>query len=282
MLMSKLYRLFQNLLINGSAMRFAVGKQIVLGLCFILATESVLAQTISTTDVDIDDDGLIEIYNIEGLNNIRNDLAGTSVTIVIAGTSIINNAGCPASGCNGYELMQNLDFSDPNSYASGTVNTVFTNSGSGFPPIGGSFTGIFEGNGFQIRNLYVNISGDAGLFADLGAGTIRNLGILNATVTGNNNAGGLVGKQTGLGSQITNCYATGTITATAQHAGGLVGSQTGVLSKVANCYATANVAGNSNAGGLVGKQTGIQSEITNCYATGTVTGNNNAGGLVGD
>ena len=76
---------------------------------------------ISPTDVDLDDDGLIEIYNIEGLNNIRYNLAGTSITTEASTT---NDAGCPMGGCNGYELMQNLDFSDPNSYASGTANAA--------------------------------------------------------------------------------------------------------------------------------------------------------------
>ena len=245
---------------------------------------------ISPTDVDLDDDGLIEIYNIEGLNNIRYNLAGTSITTE---TSTTNDTGCPMGGCNGYELMQNLDFSDPNSYASGIANTDFlpdgadpaTATNAGFPPIGGSFTGTFEGNGFQIHKLYVNISGDAGLFADLGTGTIRNLGIVDANVTGNNNVGGLVGLQSGLSSQITNCYATGTIKATTQNAGGLVGEQSGDLSQITNCYATANVTGNSNAGGLVGKQTGTISQITNCYATGTVAatgGIPKIGGLVGE
>ena len=249
---------------------------------------------ISPTDVDLDDDGLIEIYNIEGLNNIRNDLAGTSVTIVIAGTPTINNAGCPTSGCNGYELMQNLDFSDPNSYASGTVNNDFrpdggdpaTATNAGFPPIGGSFTGTFEGNGFQIHNLYVNTSGNAGLFAGIGqgatGGTIRNLGIVDAYITSTTqSAGGLVGQQAGNSSQVTNCYATGSVTGN-ENAGGLVGWQSGGAGKVTNCYATANVTGTTNAGGLVGKQGGAVNQITNCYATGMVTGATNIGGLVGE
>ena len=39
------------------------------------------------------------------------------------------------SNCNGYELARSLDFNDPGSYASGTVNTAWT-TGSGWLPIG--------------------------------------------------------------------------------------------------------------------------------------------------
>ncbi len=44
-----------------------------------------------------------------------------------------------------YNLMEDLDLSDPDYY----------NSGLGWVPIG-TFTGIFEGNGHIIRNLMIN------------------------------------------------------------------------------------------------------------------------------
>ncbi|MEK9765695.1 MAG: hypothetical protein VW274_04385, partial [Thalassolituus sp.] len=53
-------------------------------------------------DYDLDDDGLIEINDLSDLDEIRNNLDGTS----LYGTS----QGCPEAGCNGFELTTDLDF----------------------------------------------------------------------------------------------------------------------------------------------------------------------------
>ena len=73
----------------------------------------------SPTDIDQDDNGLIDICYLEGLNAIRHNPAGSG-----------NQAqGCPSAststlaGCNGYELAKDLDFLDDASYSS-TSNKV--------------------------------------------------------------------------------------------------------------------------------------------------------------
>ena len=222
--------------------------------------------------------------------------------------------------------MSDLDFADLNSYASGAVNLAFrpqkmdgteattdvdidAATNPGFTPIGdsffNSFTGTFEGNGFTISNLYVNINENAtndtyaGLFGSVNNGTVRNLGLLDAYIKGTNTntnisigrvyAGGLVGFSSS--STIQNCYVTGNVTGTGTsspnvNAGGLVGFNSD--GTVTNSYATGTVSGtgsgNVNTGGLVGSSAGT---VTNSYATGTVTaegtgsGDANAGGLVG-
>ena len=62
-------------------------------------------------DVDDDNDGLIEIATAEELGNIRHDLDGTHYDEDDddATNNIGSNAGCPTSGCNGYELANNID-----------------------------------------------------------------------------------------------------------------------------------------------------------------------------
>ena len=65
-------------------------------------------QLCSETDIDLNDNGLIDICDLEGLDAIRYQLDGTGYRAG-AQTSKIT-AGCPATGCNGYELMKNLDF----------------------------------------------------------------------------------------------------------------------------------------------------------------------------
>ena len=228
-------------------------------------------------------EGKSEITSIEDLNRVRYNLDGD------------------------YELLNNLDFNDDNSYATGVVNNAYrpldntdpTASGAavvpdpadgqnpGFTPIG-SFTGTFEGNNFTISNLYINLGvNDVGLFSAIsGSAMIQNLGLVNVYVKSSPAAaqsiGALVGyKPTGT---ITNCYATGTVTVSSPSgtlAGGLVGYN--LAGTIENCYANINVSnttsgGSKISGGLVGNNAGT---INNSYAIGAVTGDSRIGGLVG-
>ena len=141
-----------------------------------------------TTDIDQDDDGLIEICNLEGLNAIRYQLDGTGYKANGSATKI--TAGCPDTGCKGYELTQDLDFSDDDSYSS-TANMVVWTTGTGWNPIGNSsantFNATFDGNGYTISNLMINRSGTnfVGLFGYMGSGVeIANVGLLNVDIIG--------------------------------------------------------------------------------------------------
>ena len=161
-------------------------------------------------------------------------------------------------------------------------------------PLGTSskpFTGIFNGNGHVISNFKITSQyKDVGLFG-YNTGTIKNLGVENFTINVSRSdkiyAGGLVGYN--YNGTITNCYATGSVTATAHSissyasasAGGLVGYNDG--GTITNCYATGSVtatatttstssssssSSSARAGGLVGYNDG--GTITNCYAEGDV------------
>ena len=64
---------------------------------------------------DADGNGLIEIYSLLDLHNMRYNLAGTSYET--SDVPVENSSGCPAllpgqdeGGCRGYELMRDLDF----------------------------------------------------------------------------------------------------------------------------------------------------------------------------
>ena len=247
-------------------------------------------------DVDIDNDGLIEIYNLETLHAIRFQMDGTSYRATAESTT--NTLGCPNNKCNGYELARNLDFNDDGSYSS-TANRIIWTTGEGWQPIGdsfsGTFTGKFEGNGFTISNLMVNRDGTngIGLFGHTASGAeIANVGLLNGDITGNYNVGSLIGLNgTGLfgdgvglvdnnGGTITNSYATGTVVGRGDRVGGLVGWNEG---NITNSYTTGTVVGRggSSVGGLVGRND--EGNITNSYATGAVVGRSSrhVGGLVG-
>ena len=72
------------------------------------------------------------------------------------------------------------------------------NPNSGWEPIGGDydnvFQGNFDGNGFDIKDLYINTTEDyAGLFGYAENATITNVSLINVNITGNSAVGGLVG-----------------------------------------------------------------------------------------
>lgn len=171
-----------------------------------------------------------------------------------------------------YVLKQDID-------ASGTSRWNFWNSGNNFIPIGDStnpFTGNFDGLGHIVSNLTINNPsiGNVGLFGYVDKGTIRNIGIVNSSVVGGYNVGGLVGNNTGI---IDKSYAIVSIFAN-YNFGGLVGENSGTIS---NSYAggsVGNAVDGNTIGGLVGNNSGI---INNTYATTTIYGENYLGGLVG-
>ena len=199
---------------------------LVLTLALAIGSQPALAQTAPCTlsDIDRDDDGLIEICDLEGLDAVRFQLDGTGYKASGSATKI--TAGCPNTGCKGYELTQDLDFNDDNSYSS-TANKITWTTGTGWDPIGyyeshndgnnNLFTATFDGNNHIISNLMINNSQirSAGLFSGMGRQSkIINTGLLNINVKLTSlypDVGGLVGYNKG---NITNSYATGSVIGT--------------------------------------------------------------------
>ena len=248
---------------------------------------NLLPITLLSEDIDKDDDGLIEIDSLEGLNAIRYQPDGTSYRKTSTSPEI--TTGCPADGCKGYELMRDLDFLDDASYRSISNKDKWT-KGEGWQPIRDGatlFSSTFEGNNHTISNLMINrpaATNSVGLFGALESSSeINNLGLLNVDIKGAKNVGSLAGWN--FAGSIANSYATGAVNGN-DYVGGLVGSNDG---SIANSYATGSVVGKGTVGGLVGwnlarpnNDRDLQpGRITNSYATGSVVGKTHAGGLVG-
>ena len=194
-------------------------------------------------DIDIDDDGLIEVYYLEDLNAIRYQLDGSGYRASIQVSAI--TAGCDdddSKVCRGYELVRNLDFSANNSYSSSPNKVIWQpnrdKSNAGWIPIGsGSATStsapmMFEGNGYAISNLYQNTPAYGGLFGNIdNTGenplTIYNIGLLDVDIQtkGGDNGGLAAACKNCL---IANSYATGTLSSevSVDTIGGLVGRAT--------------------------------------------------------
>jgi len=152
------------------------------------------------------------------------------------------------------------------------------NQGKGWQPIGTEddlFTGAFDGQGHEIRDLLINRPDESfiGLFGVVGeGGIVQNIGVVNADVTGYGAVGALVGDNEGT---VSNSYATGSVIGTGW-VGGLVGANLGTVSY---SYSTGSVTGDERVGGLVGFNEAAP--VSNSYSTGSVTGRYSVGGLVG-
>ena len=255
----------------------------------------------------------------------------------------LDSMGCPSTGCKGFELKRNLDFDTSGDGYVNKAGDAFWNDGKGWLPIAGvgirdssgqvdhclvtynmygylypncrgtpkwpfAFRAIFEGNGYTIKNLYVNdikLMG-AGLFGYSATGSvIRNVGLTvtpnsgsmvrghryvgalggylrgdvlasyaNVDVSGRNKLGGLIGFASGdSGSKLLESYATGDVTGVSgyhNHAvGGLVGRVSGILGIVGASFASGEVNSNvGDAGGLFGDK--WSRTIAATYATGDV------------
>ena len=147
-------------------------------------------------DIDKDGDGLIEIYNLTMLNNVRYtpDSSGyrKSATAEKETRGLKKGKKKKIFGyaykretefkIRGYELMRDLDFEDAKSYESNLINKKYF-YGAGWTPIS-NFQGIFEGNGHIIKHFYINrpTYEGVGLFANIKEGEINNLGLENVSV----------------------------------------------------------------------------------------------------
>ncbi len=261
-------------------------------------------------EVDRDSNGLIEIDNLTMLHDIRYNLEGTSYRTGTA--SVGNSAGCPDTGCIGYELTRNLDFDVNGDGSTWSGNGGYTldpadsqadyfpvnNDGTGgWLPIGDGktpFVAVFNGNGYSLSNLAIRRDlAYIGLFGAIGGGAVvYNLGLIDnlAAYTGSSNGdiyiGGLVGEQ-GSGS-IMACQTTGDAAGGGggyDIVGGLVGWQRGGSITASHTMGDAFGGGGSVdiVGALVGWQGG--GSISASYATGVAGGGDGGydevGALVG-
>lgn len=191
--------------------------------------------------LDTAPEGYTEIRTAEELATVKDNLSGN------------------------YILMADIDMTD---VAFEPIGTIYTTP----------FTGTFDGNYHKISNLKIESNKlGTGMFAHIKGGTISNLILENAKVTGGRSVGALVGYNEG---KISNVGVTGEIKGTDQ-LGGLAGVNTG-RGTITNAYSTVTVTGTSKyVGGLAGSNSGL---LTNTYAVGKVTSTetSSVGGLTGN
>ena len=132
-----------------------------------------------------------------------------------------------------YDLMNDINIST-NVYQSPTNTTT-----AGWTPIG-VFDGIFNGNGYIIKNLKINLpeASGVGFFSSTSDNSVIKNMVLGGQVIGQSNVGGIV------------AYSRSAL--------------------IYNCYNKCSVRGISNVGGIVGQSTA--GEIKNCTNSGSLYG----------
>ena len=202
------------------------------------------------------------------------DFFGTSNRLTINGkiyaleNSISALASAIAAHPGGrYALANSYDASKDGTYAKSPIGTVVR--------------GTVEGLGNTISNLTINSRYGVGFIYSIApSGEVRDIGLLNVSVTGNGKTGqdyigALVATNNGA---IQNAYATGSVNCSNYiEAGGLAGYSPG---RILNSHSSVAVNGSGCA--FVGGLVGLGGVLTKSYAAGSVTTEAGvAGGLVG-
>ena len=140
-----------------------------------------------------------------------------------------------------------------------------------------SFTGIFDGGEKTIRGLNIQGASPAGLFGSIGRGGIaRNINIMNSTIKGGNNTGGICGELKG---RILNCTVSASVSGQV-NTGGITGSVTENAEIIdTSFFGFVNSGGKSYTGGITGFiDGGIVRDSDN---SGMIQGGDNTGGITG-
>ncbi len=169
------------------------------------------------------------------------------------------------------------------------IDLISYATGDGWMPIGsgmGPFTGSFDGAGFTIDKLTIYRTGqnDVGLFGYTQGASLKQIRLINVSVTGATQTGALVG-YADIGTVINNCSVVGgSINSDGMSIGGIVGLITGAGSSINQSFTQGMSITTSlySVGGLVGYLQN-SATIANSYSTSTVSTSNlgKAGGIAG-
>jgi len=146
-----------------------------------------------------------------------------------------------------------------------------------------TFSGTFDGRGHTISNLDLDLSGSpasTGLFASVTGGTIKRLGITNATVrSGSSSFHAAPLLAIGSGSPvIEDCWSSGcTVTTDGNLAGGLISNAASIT--VRRCWAANTISGTVGAqvGGLIGTATNSTNNSSGTFFDSDAAGTTDTG-----
>ena len=146
----------------------------------------------------------------------------------------------------------------------------------------------FDGDGHVIRNFSCKGKSYSSFFGIL-CGECRNVGFIDATISGSNASGVIAGylgirspKSSNYVGKVSGCYVSGSVSGAP--AGGIAGMSGTAYSprfcEISNCYSAARVSSSGDGGGIVGTMLD-GGAVTNVYATGRIAGDKVCGGIAG-
>ena len=164
--------------------------------------------------------------------------------------------------------------------------------GNGWEPIGQAgapFTGLYNGNNFDIKNLWSgNITGHGGLFGYVYGGFLHNITLSNVILTKSpaQDIGALAGRVNNTAENaVINCHATGIINEQKKPTNGRIGGLIGLMMnnggiKDSSFTGIVRSYGGYYAGGLVGT---LNSSTQKCWANAEIDAEDttNVGGFAG-
>ena len=240
-------------------------------------------------------DTVRDIYYVEDLvkfaTAVSNGNEYTGQTVKLLRTIDINDESF-------YKNVSDTSYGDINGDGNATgIKDELTNAEkAGFRPIGlqidistnGYFCGTFDGQGNEIKNLYINRpdSGEVGLFKAL-----KNAKVVNLTISGNINGSDYVGGICAVAYEnvkLENCHNYCNITGH-NHIAGIVGMKYAQSSPndtiyITNCSNHGTINGSSRVAGIIAN---INSPTKGCYITdcinyGNITGEDTVAGICGN
>ena len=218
-----------------------------------------------------DELSIVKIKYVEDLVNFslcRNSAYYTGYTIELMNSLDIKDDSC-------YMDVNSKSFGDLNGNGiTEDIKTELTTE-KGLLPATTTFYGVFDGQGFEIKNLLINDSTATplGLFRNIYGSTIKNLRLVDANIVGKEACGGIIGNAQY--SLIDNCYFSGTVNGV--NVGGIIGYS--VNCRIDNCNNNGSCTG-TNVGGIAGYFYD-KSSVNCCYNNGNITGTNYVGGIIG-
>lgn len=140
-----------------------------------------------------------------------------------------------------------------------------------------NFQGTLDGNGYSIKNVSINSSSpQQGLFSTTSGAIIKNLGLENVNIKGNDDTGGLIGKS--FYTRVDNCYVSGNVSGVSR-VGGVIGSADN-SPLISNTFSSCTVSGINRVGGIAGY--GANCTIETSYTTGSISASLSiSGGIIG-
>ncbi|MGB6873808.1 MAG: GLUG motif-containing protein [Dehalococcoidia bacterium] len=199
----------------------------------------------------------LEIRTWYDLDAITNNLAGNHILMNDLDSTIAGYEELASPTANGGKGWQPIGFF-------GTMSALGCGLVGGAAPWWYGLTGTFDGQGYEIRDLFINRPDECGvrpmgLFGSINeGGIIKNVGVVNVTVIGCETVGGLAGWN--YYGTVSNSYSSGSVTGN-DHVGGLLGTNS--YGTVSSSYSTGNVTGNNYVGGLLGEN--IYGTVSNSY-----------------